>query len=598
MSQLSVGDNQSANTLLSLTSDLPNLNLKRVNLNNARMLSLNAILTLSENIKLKTLGFLNTDKTDFFRNSFQEFSVGTSAFQNREDMVAQKSEITGFGKMDLTYDISKTKTLEYIGKFNRTHLDNKSDLTFNGDLLNENLQNRNELADHKLVYTSKLNEHKVILITARHINEKTPQNYSLNKYLYPELLLLEGDSTLQKSRNNMRFTGAEAHFLNKIANGDLLEIRLGNQLRRDILQTDFLLNSLDEVRLKPEGFQNNVIYSTNDSYISAKYRKKMSKLSLITQADFHKLINRLDNSDNTNTDQTPFFIVPKVGVDWKIDAKNKMLTSYTYSVSNAGILDVYTGYVQTGFRSFSKGSGEFNQLNASQAALNYVYGNWGDRFFANSYLIYSKNHDFFSTNAVILQNYSLSEKIIIKDREFLSLVSNVDRYFNALKSNLKLSLSGSNTNFKNIVNNSDFREVKNLNLEYGFELRSGFSGIFNCNIGSKWNFNQIKTNIADSFTDNMTFLDMYFMCSDKLNFQFQAERYFFGNLDKAHNQYYFLDLQARYAVKENKLMLSLAGNNLLNTETFRKYSITDINISRTEYRLQPRYVLLKVEYRF
>jgi outer membrane receptor protein involved in Fe transport len=88
------------------------------------------------------------------------------------------------------------------------------------------------------------------------------------------------------------------------------------------------------------------------------------------------------------------------------------------------------------------------------------------------------------------------------------------------------------------------------------------------------------------------------MFSDKFNFQIQSERYFFGNLSNDSNKYYFLDLEARYVVKENKLTFSLSGNNLFNTENFRNYSISDINISQTEYRLQPRYVLLKMELRF
>lgn len=62
-------------------------------------------------------------------------------------------------------------------------------------------------------------------------------------------------------------------------------------------------------------------------------------------------------------------------------------------------------------------------------------------------------------------------------------------------------------------------------------------------------------------------------------------------IKKLFNKYYFADLEARYILKENKLTFSLSGNNLFNTETFRNYSISDINISNTEYRLLPRYVL-------
>jgi outer membrane receptor protein involved in Fe transport len=96
----------------------------------------------------------------------------------------------------------------------------------------------------------------------------------------------------------------------------------------------------------------------------------------------------------------------------------------------------------------------------------------------------------------------------------------------------------------------------------------------------------------------MAFLDLSLVINDKLNFQIQTERYYFGNLDKDSNKYYFMDLEARYAPPSGKLHFSLSGNNLFNTETFRSYSLSDISISKTEYRLQPRYVLLKMEFRF
>ena len=96
----------------------------------------------------------------------------------------------------------------------------------------------------------------------------------------------------------------------------------------------------------------------------------------------------------------------------------------------------------------------------------------------------------------------------------------------------------------------------------------------------------------------MTFIDLSFVINDRLNFQIQTERYYFGNLDKDSNEYYFMDLEARYNTASGKLHFSLSGNNLFNTETFRSYSLSDISISKTEYRLQPRYVLLKMEFRF
>lgn len=593
----SIGDDQSANTLLSLNYELPQLKPKRVNFNNAKLLSLNSIFTLSSKVKLKTLVFLNSDEITFFRNSVQQFAVGNTTFTNTEDFLGKKAQLTGFGKLDLTYDISKNKTLEYTGKFNKTNENNRSDLLFNNDALNERLNANNQLIDQKVVYTNKLKENKVFLLSTRYIHEKTPQNYTVNQFIFKDLFPDNANNTQQFSENQMQFAGVEAHWLDKKKNGDLLEFKFGNQLRKDALNTQFVLLQNENPITVPNGYQNQLHYTTNDAYISASYRFKFNAFNLLTQADAHQLFNQLENY-TLKSQQNPFFVIPKIGLDWKINDKNKILTSYSFNTTNAGVLEVYDGFVQTSFRSFSKGLPTFNQLHSSNAVLNYTYGGWGDRFFANTAIIYSKNNDFFSTNTQLAQNFSLSDKIIIKDREMLSISSNLDRYFKPIKSNLKINLSLSTTNYKNIVNNSNLREVKNLNASYGFELRSGFIGFFNYHIGSKWNYNQVKTTLTNQFTNNMTFLDLSFNFSEKFNIQLQSERYFFGNLDKQTNTYYFLDIEARYVVKENKLTLFLSGNNLFNTITFKNYSISDINSSQTEYQLQPRYVLLKMEYRF
>lgn len=91
---------------------------------------------------------------------------------------------------------------------------------------------------------------------------------------------------------------------------------------------------------------------------------------------------------------------------------------FLFNKTNTKVLNIYNNYINTGFRSFLKGTGSLNMLNASLATLNHTYGNWGDKFFANTYIIYSKNHEYISTNSIVSQNYSQSENIIIKDKNF------------------------------------------------------------------------------------------------------------------------------------------------------------------------------------
>jgi hypothetical protein len=593
----SIGDNQSAVSVLGLENGTPNLKEKRVNFNNAEMLSLNAIYTLSPKVKIKSLGFLNTDEINFYRSSLNSILVGSTNFENTEDFKGKNIKETGFGKIDLTYDISKTKTFEFTSKYNNTNENNRGNLVFNSVLLAERLQNNNQLIDQKAVFTNKFQEKKVFILSGRYINEKTPQIYSVNQFIYQDLFAGNANNITQKSQNHMQFAGFEAHLLVRKKKGDLLELKAGNQYRNDVLNTSLLLKINETNINQPFDYQNQTIYQTNDLFANAKYVLKFKKFSVNSEIETHQLFNRLENLESLQN-QNSFFINPKLGVDWEINSKNKINTSYSFNTTNATILDVYNNYINTGFRSFLKATGTFNQLEVSNLLLNYTLGNWGDKFFANTFLMFSKNHDFFSSNSILAQNYSQSQKIIIEDREFLSLSSNVDKYFRAISSNLKITFSGSKSNYKNSVNNSDLREIKSNSLNYGLELRSGFRGIFNYHMGSKWQYNEVVTTINNSFTDNMSFLDLSVVFNEKINFQIQSERYYFGNLEKNSNTYYFLDFDARYTVKENKLTFSLSGNNLFNTNTFINYSVSDISISKTEYRLLPRYVMLKMDYRF
>lgn len=591
----SVGDDQSAVEMISLGANNPNLKQKRVNFNNAEMVSLNSIFTLSPKIKMKVLGFFNSDENNFYRKSFQSFLFQGTNFENTEDFYLKKNKKTGFGKIDIAYDISKTKTLEYTGKFNNLNTSTNSNLVFNTVPTLEELDSKNQLFDQKLIYTNKWKDKKVLLFTARYIQEKTPQSYANNRFFYQDLFpSFSIDNIKQTSSNQMQFAGFEAHLMDRKENGDLLEIKTGNKFRNDKLNSVFTLMQENNSVVKPEGYQNNLDYLLNDTYLLTKYFLKWKKIGFTGELDFHSIYNRIDDFQGENS----FYVNPRVGVELEINSKNKINAFYSYTISNAGIADVNNGFILTNYRNFEKGLATFNQTDAKTASMIYTLGNWSDKFFADFNVIYNKNNDFYSTNSLISQNYSLSEKIIIHNREFLSLNSNADYFFKQISSNLKLNFGLSKSNYKNSINDSELREVKNTNINYGLELRSGFKGFFNYHFGTKWNYNEVKTSISNSFTDNISFGDLSFVFSEKFNFEIQSERYYFGNLDENNNEYYFLDLETQYVAKKNKLIFSLSGNNLFNTKTFRNYAVTDVSISQTEYRLVSRYLLIKMEYRF
>ncbi len=595
----SIGDDQRIFNLNNLSSYVPNFMPGRTNFNNAELVSLNAIFNITDKIKLKTLAFFNSDENDFFRNSTENFNSNQTNFTNSEDFVLRKRKQTGFGKIDLIHNISKTKSLEITTKYNKRNQDSRSDLIFNNISTIQELGTANTLFDQKISYTNRFKEKKVFILTGRYINEKSPQAYNINQFFYQDLFpeIDNADSVSQLSENKYRFAGFESHLLDRKKNGNLFELKVGNEIRIDDLKSIFSVYDQNILIEQPEGFQNNLKYTTNDFYFKCKYLLKINEFGFEGNLEFHQLFNKIQFIDN-DINEVPFFINPGFRINWKINSKNEINTSLSYNATNADVLSTTNNFSLTGFRSFSQGTGSFNQLRASNYFINYRLGDWGDRFFASATVSYTKNNDFFSTNSLISQDFSLSEQIIINDSEFFNSSSNIDYYFKHIKSNLKLNLGYSKSRLSNIVNESDFREVNSSNNNYGLKLRSGFKGVFNYHFGTEWTFNKIDVGeFGNSFTDNVSFLDLTFAFNDKFNFDLKSERYYFGNL-QSNNIFYFLDVNARYMVKKNKMTLFLDARNLFNTRRFQNFSISDISSSTTEYRLLPRYVLLKLEYRF
>jgi len=593
-----IGDGEHAFKLINLETSPLNFKRQRTNFNNAELVSLNAVFSPDKALKITANGFMNWDNNQFFRNSSSFVDVFGSSFTNTEDYKLNKINSRHFAKLNFTFDIGKNElfdaSLSYLSK---NEMDS-SDLLFNSVSTNENLNSSGISINSRVNYSNRVKEDKVFLMTARYISEEAPQQYKINQFYYSELFpqVVDADNVAQQSNNDMKFAAIAGQLLNKTKEGHLWEFQIGNAYRFDHLLSAFSLKEEDVTLEKPIDFQNNLGFKTNEIHLKSKYSHELERLRITGELSVHKAFNTIKTNFNKEH-QKPFFINPTIGLEWSPDDTNKFRTAYSYNTTKASIIDAYSNYALTGFRSFNRGAGSFNQIDASRFLFTYQLGNWSDKFFADANILYLKNHDFFSSNSIVNQNYNLSERIIIDNRELFNISCKTDYFINAISSNIKLDLGLTKINFKNIVNSSEIREITSINRTYGVQLRSGFNGKLNFHIGTKWIENSITTSLKSTFTDNISFADLSFVLNNQLNFEIQAERYFFGSLDNADNTYYFLDFHMRYAVNK-KINITVTGNNLFDTSNYRMYSISDLGNAITEYRLLPRYLLLKLKYRF
>ncbi|GGG94752.1 hypothetical protein GCM10011416_10210 [Polaribacter pacificus] len=589
-----IGDNQEVETFLGLEANSPNFKASRTNFNNSKLVSLNALFSPSKNFKIKTLGFFNWDDRNFYQKSIAAYNLGTTQFTNTENYSLAKNFVLGFGKLDLNYQLSKVKALELVSKYSQKDQQHLGDLIFNTLSTREVVKSKQTFVDQKVQYTHQLTARKVLLIKGRYIYQTNPEQYAIDHFFYQEDF---PNSTVnnvsQKVDNTMKYGGFEAHYLHRSTDDNLFQIQLGNQYREDQLVSGFQLFQDQQLVLSPEGYQNRQKYSIHDLYFKSNYTFKLNRFSIKGKLQVHQYFKELNQQKSQ-----PFVLNPKLGLAYQPNNNHKFETSYAFKSSNAQLPELYDAYILTGFRSFSRGTSQNQLLNTSSLMFNYQFGNWGDKFFANTNLLYTKMHDYYSSTALLNPSYVKSTKTLIKDKSLLSISSQVDRYFKAISSNLKLSFGYTDTQYMNRVNSSNLRQVSLKNFNYGFELRSGFLGIFNYHIGSSWSRNLIYTSFKESYANNNMFLDFFFAVNDQLTIDLQTERYAFKNGNKTQHEYYFADVSARYELKKQGLSFSLVGKNLLNTAEFKEFSVSDIGSFTNVYRLLPRYVLLQVGYRF
>ena len=600
-SSTEVGDNNSAKKIVEGNIFAVGLNPKRYVFNRLRFTSLNSIYTLSPKVKLGVIGLLNFDTNDFIKNAFQSFKIGAINFTNTEAHSLQRAKFTGFTRLNLDYAISEKKHFEYVVKYNNYNEKDRNNLYFNDVNSTDLLRSRNILLDQKASYSFKTNKKEVFVFTFRNINESLPQRYEIRNFNFGTLFdttkafvpLLE-----QNSNNRMKFTAFEVHYLNKMNNGDLFELKVGSKYRFDEVGTQLNISNENQLVTSPEGFQNNISMKTVDTYGYLHYLKKIRTVSIRTEIDFHLIKNNLSFQVSNNEIRAiiPLFN-PKLLLEIDLKNQQKLRTFISNSTQLSKVSDISNTYFVSAFRTFNKGLEQPNTINNSAFGLNHVYGKAGQNVYLNSNLYYVKHHNFFSTNTVVKPNYLLVEKILLRDKQNFIVASSIESYLEGISSTFKFNTSINWSSYTNIINSTQLRKIISNEKEIGTEIRSGFDGVFNYHIGAKLKFSQITTNLTNSFTNNLNFMDCYFKINQKLDFSVQAENYNFHSRNNKSTNFYFVDFSGKYVLKENKISLLFQGNNLLNNTSFTNYNVNDISFSSTTYRLQPRYFLIKVEVR-
>ncbi|KAF2520194.1 outer membrane beta-barrel protein [Flavobacterium salilacus subsp. salilacus] len=593
----SIGHGYRASKIMGMGIGSSRLGEDRTRFNNAEVATLSTIFPLSDNAKLKLIGFLGFDEQDAFHNSYSVTDFQGTFFENSEINNSRDKLSRSYVNALFNYDVSATQMVQSSTTFNAGKSDYKNDYTFNGTSTRETLETKNTYFDQKATYTHKWNDRNIVLLKTRFFTDKLPQNYGINDYLLGDLFASDTvDAVGNDVKSNKEYAGLQADFRLKQKNDDLISFAVGYDYNNDDLTTRFSLFAGNNTT-NPADFQSDISYSVGDLYARSGYTFKFKQFSLGGTVNIHQLFNRFQNSEGDTKTQNPFIVNPTLNASWRLNPDNIFSAMYSYNVTNSDLLQVNDSYLLTSSRSFSRGLGYFNQWESSNASLDFTTKHYLNRYQFSAGLSYSRQNDVVTYRSQLDQNTSLSDAFIIRGGDRIGVRFSSHYVIRKLKGTVKLEGDAGRAIYYNQYNNSGLRKNTSYHQSFTLGWGSNFKSAFNFNIATEWDFSQVKSDNTFRNTSKFSYLDLKYVISENFNVQLKTEHYNFGGVD-SYNNYFFADLEALYSFEKQKYSIGLDGRNLFDTNVFTTYSVSDIGYSTNSYRLLPRYVLMTFKYRF
>ncbi|MDO4728173.1 MAG: hypothetical protein Q4B43_04100 [Bacteroidota bacterium] len=592
-----LGINVRQHQFVELVSNQPSLKNKRVAFNNTELVAVSSIFNFSERVKLKTLGLVKWDERDFVSNNYQKYINIEQPFEIREQSYLRKKEFTGFVNLDLNYDINSNNSLQVISKINTSDERDLNQMWFDRKPIVEKLQTEKTNLGQNIRYTNKLQDKKVLMLRAYWNHYQTPQQYQNDTLLFADVLGHNANSIQQNVQYRNTLAKIEGSLYNRSKNDNYLDLNFGNTFVHSGLESKIYTHD-NQHYFDDENFINNVNFQQNQTYFKASYSRSLtSKILLRGGIDVRNVNNNFENGFAKRNDNY-FQITPDLFLEWKVNPKNVLQLLNKYGTVNVNATNYYQGYIYSSFRNFSRGIDRSVFTNFYSSMLKYTFGKWTDRFHLDADLSYIKRFGFLGSASTFTPNINQLTYVLLNNHQTFGASANINRFFKEVSSNIKIKGGFSNTFFPRIVNLSN-KSVRTYQHQYAVELRSAFDGIFNYHFGTNFIHNEVNTDGNQNFYNtNFTFLDLLFNINSKWHIELQTERYYFSNLPKNQGVYYFTDILMRYHWIPNQIAIAFSLNNLFNNTRFASYSVDEVAMYSSEYRLVSRYALLTMSYRF
>ena len=166
------------------------------------------------------------------KNEIFEFS--NLSFINNSNYLQNISKSIFFSKTNIVYDITPKKSIEYSNKNILNSEIIMSDFTINESVYKGMQKDKTGYTDNKLTYTYRANDNKLIQLSTKFLINTLYQNFDTKDYQFSTIT--NNSQTYHNSKQTLdnfnNLFGLEFYSLNKLKNGNTLELLFTNQINK------------------------------------------------------------------------------------------------------------------------------------------------------------------------------------------------------------------------------------------------------------------------------------------------------------------------------------------------------------------------------
>ena len=561
----------------------------RTNFNNDKIGVLNYVTNFKKS-KLQILGIYNRIQKNNYIDEVESYNDNEIEFVNKQNLHWNKKVSNYFAKVEWNKEISANSNFSFVNRSYFLDEDNANNFLFNDSSIKLNGYNHTNSVESQGIYTNKLDSSRLVTIVANHLYQNRPYQFTETNPIFSEIY---NNPTLvhlnQNIHNNQQLFGVKGSFFKKLSEKESYYISVGTNYQNIKLNSIFSGYNQDfSSEYKLDNSSNKLNFEQFKTYLDPTYEKEWKSFKLKASFPLEYYTTTIRNEGVIDNHQ--FKVAPQVNFTYEKRKFGQLSFNYNYSVVPTSFDAYYQELIYKGNRQFTKNNIlNYELFGGSIFSLNYRKSSGINSGIELGFMYQIQNKSI-GYNSLFTKNYTTNEQVVVDGMEMISPSFTYKYFLLPIKSKIQFRTTYSLIKSSVIVND---KLIRNSFSGYNFELetKSGFTGIWNYELGASLMYNLSKNKLNSYHYNNFNaYSNVYFILTKQTTLDINYEYYNFGGQNQASTN--FLDVKINHQFQKSKIKFFIKGNNLLNNKSIKRTIISPVNERYFTQRLLPLHILL------